>query len=88
MQAAAKALAIRGRLAERRQGGVAAQIDLLDSHHANPQSRDALEAIPALSTQIIDDWPDEAAALYQAACRLTRNPPLLSAPPITGAKDN
>ncbi|MBL9164310.1 MAG: serine/threonine protein kinase [Planctomycetaceae bacterium] len=88
MQAAAKALAIRGRLAERRQGGVAAQIDLLELHHSTPPTSKSLAAIPELSRMVIDDWPSEAAALYQAACRLTRNPPLLSAPPITGAKDN
>jgi uncharacterized protein YyaL (SSP411 family) len=88
MQAAAKALAIRARLAERRQGDIAAQIDLLESHHSPPQSSGALEAIPRLSRLVIDDWPSEAAALYQAACRLTRNPPLLSAPPMEGAEAN
>jgi tRNA A-37 threonylcarbamoyl transferase component Bud32 len=88
MQASAKALAIRARLAERRQGDVAAQIDLLESHHSTPQSRDALEAIPKLSRLVIDDWSSEAAALYEAACRLTRNPPLFGASSTTGAEDN
>jgi hypothetical protein len=59
---------------------------LLESHHSIPQSKGALEAIPKLSRLVIDDWPSEAAALYEAACRLTRNPPLFSAPPIEGAE--
>ncbi len=88
MQAAAKALAIRARLTERRQGDVAAQIDLLESHYSAPQSATMLEAIPKLSEMVIDDWPSEAAALYEAACRLTRNPPLFSAPPIESAEAN
>jgi tRNA A-37 threonylcarbamoyl transferase component Bud32 len=87
-QTAAKALAIRARLAERHHDDVVAQIDLLESHYLAPQSATKLEAIPTLSELVIDDWPHEAAALYQAACRLTRNPPLFSAPLIEGAEAN
>lgn len=87
MEAAAEALAIRARLAERRQGDVAAQVDLLESHYS-AQSATMLEAIPRLSELVIDDWPYEAAALYQAACRLTRNPPLFSNPPSENTEAN
>jgi hypothetical protein len=86
MRTAAKALEIRARVAERRHGDVAAQIDLLDAHYSTSQSATTLDAIPKLSELVIDDWPQETAALYEAACRLTSNPPLFSSQPSEGAQ--
>jgi hypothetical protein len=86
MRAAAKALEIRKRLAERRHDDVAAKIDLLEAHYSTPQSATRLGAIHKLSELVINDWPNETAALYEAACRLTNNPPLFNTPPVEGTE--
>ncbi len=80
-QAASRALEIRRRLADSRPGDAAAQIDLLTAHYAFPQVATALKAIPQQSERVIDQWPRDAAAIYEAACRLTFKTPVLSDPP-------
>jgi tRNA A-37 threonylcarbamoyl transferase component Bud32 len=75
--AAARALEIRQRLADARPDDAAALIDVLASHYLSPGPNE-LGKIPALSQEVIDEWPEGVNDIYEAACRLTLRPPLLS----------
>jgi hypothetical protein len=77
-QAAAQAVDVRRRLTERRQD-VATRLDLLGSYFNLPIEA-ALEAQSSLSQKLIDEWPSDAAGIYEAACHLTRRTPVLNAP--------
>jgi tetratricopeptide (TPR) repeat protein len=76
-QAASNALEIRARLADRKPSDATAKIDLISSHYSLPPVAAALRAIPELSEGVIADWPRDAEAIYEAACRLTLKTPLL-----------
>jgi tRNA A-37 threonylcarbamoyl transferase component Bud32 len=76
-RAALDAIQLRERLAEAEGGDATLQIDTLASHYLSPRLSAALAAIPALSQRVIDDWPRDAVAMYEAACRLTLRPALL-----------
>jgi tRNA A-37 threonylcarbamoyl transferase component Bud32/ribosomal protein S27E len=77
-QVAARALELRRRLAGSSAANAAARVDLLAAHGLLPQDVESLKEIPALSEQVIADWPDDPAAIYEAACRLTLRTPWLS----------
>jgi hypothetical protein len=79
---ASKALEIRGRLANDG-GGAAAQIDLIT---ALPHDAATFGAIPQLVQRVLDDWPRDPAAMYEAACRLTIKAPVLTRSPHNGAQ--
>jgi hypothetical protein len=81
-EAAARAVEIRQRLAGARPSDAAAQVDVLASHYLLPVAGESLAAIPAASQRVIDEWPSDAAGIYQAACRLTLRTPLLNAAPV------
>ncbi len=80
-QAAARALELRRQLASSSGGNAAAHVDLLAAHSLPPQVVESLTEIPALSEQVIADWPQDPAAIYEAACRLTLRTPWLSDAP-------
>jgi hypothetical protein len=73
-----QAIEIRNRIAGK--GGIdaTARINQLAAHYSLPHDAATLRAIPQLSQEVIDDWPREAAAMYEAACRLTFNVPVLT----------
>ncbi|MCC6492608.1 MAG: serine/threonine protein kinase [Pirellulales bacterium] len=77
--AAAWTLESRKRLAEAHPDDAAARIDLLASYYLSSGSAAELERIPVLSQRVVDEWPGDADGIYEAACRLTLRPPLLSA---------
>jgi hypothetical protein len=62
----------------------AGQVDLLASHHRSAPKTGSIPEFVAgqqssvdLMQQFINAWPDDAAAVYEAACRLTMRPPAL-----------
>jgi hypothetical protein len=75
---ATRALEIRKRLAQDQPDDAAARIDMLASHYLYPNLIRELKEIATLSQQVIDEWPADADGLYEAACRLTLRPLLLS----------
>lgn len=63
----------------------AGQVDLLASHHRSEPKAGSISEFAAdqqtnidLMQQFIDAWPADAAAVYEAACRLTLRPPVLT----------
>jgi predicted component of type VI protein secretion system len=85
--AAAMALRVQNRLSESQTDGVA-DIDLLalnfnisGMRKAEPREVAAkLESLRRLSSKVVDEWPSDAAGVYEAACRLTNKTPLLNLP--------
>lgn len=79
-RAAADALKLRHQLAETEGADATLRIDALASHYVSPGPAAALAEIPALSQRVIEQWPSDAAGMYEAACRLTLRPTLLGEP--------
>jgi predicted component of type VI protein secretion system len=85
--AAAMALRVQNRLSESQTDGVA-DIDLLalnfnisGMRKAEPREVAAkLESLRRLSSKVVDEWPSDAAGVYEAACRHTNKTPLLNLP--------
>jgi hypothetical protein len=72
----AEARDLRDRLAQARPEDAPPQIDLLAARYAAPIDAGALKSVAALSQRIIDQWPSDAEGFYEAACRLTEQPPV------------
>lgn len=84
--AKAQAMQIRRQLAESAPG-VAARVDLIEAYFdsvgsgpsaGRPTATEALQRQAELHDEIVANWPTEAAAAYEAACRLTGRLPILN----------
>ena len=96
-RAAAEAFDLRRRSAQRAPHDAVRAVDVLAARYETVGAQGstaalaaALSDVPALTQRILDDWPTDAASLYEAACRLTlRTPHLSTAPtgPPAGTSD-
>jgi serine/threonine protein kinase len=76
--AATMAIEVRARLAKNGGGETSRQIDLLATHYSLPQDVATLHAISQLSQRVLSEWPRDASAMYDAACRLTFKTPVMT----------